>query len=343
MLYHSVPDELRITWIDPKKVEATAYKALPYCPIDPVTDMGDAYGMLSYLVWEMKKRYKMLEWSNVKNISEYNEKVETMSEEAFRQMIQKAVEDDEAAKLAAEKFHIYDKAKMRYWILVIDEYANLATEAKEAEDQIKTLAAMSRAAGIHIILATQRPSVDVISGTLKSNIPSKIALSVSSETNSMIILDHGGAEKLLGHGDSIVAFNGEEEVRCQGCYISNDEIEKIFAHLRKTNKPDYLTASDSVDGDGNPITDEKTLASMEEVAKPTSDVGAPFIDDSEEFYTLPDGTRRIDYMKVVTNPELCALAEYREAMCDWAPNEEEAMQKRPWERHVKPHSKSRRF
>ena len=286
---HATPEELRITWIDPKKVEATAYIGLPYCPIDPVTDMGDAYGLMCYMVWEMKRRYLALAKANVKNISEFNEWYDDGHAE-------------DAKKLGYEN-------KMPYWIVMIDEYANVATEAKETEDMIKTLAAMSRASGQHIILATQRPSVDVISGTLKSNLPSKIALSVSSSMNSMIILDHDGAEKLRGHGDSIIAVNGKEEVRCQGAYISNEEIQKIFDYLTEKFGPDYQAGK--------------------------------FFSDFERQH-LVNG--KIDYKSVVTDADLCRQMEFREPMCDWVDEASPTdWPNNPEKWHIKMHKTAGRF
>lgn len=302
MMYHATPDELKITWIDPKKVEAAAYKGLPYCPIDPVTDMGDAYGLMCYMVWEMKRRYVALNRAGVKNIAEYNEWYD-------------AGHQEESLKLGFAN-------RMPYWIVVIDEYANVATEAKETEDMIKTLAAMSRASGQHIILATQRPSVDVISGTLKSNLPSKIALSVSSTTNSMIILDHEGAEKLHGHGDSIIAFNGQEEIRCQGPYVTNEEIDKIFGYLKEK----YLTDEKSR---------RKYRSLIDQDAVEANDVLRKKRDDPE-FGSLDD------YKCIVTDQELCELAEYRQPLCDWAEEASPADKPNdPSKWHVKMHRQSR--
>lgn len=281
MIYHSTPNELRITWIDPKKVEATAYIGLPYCPVDPVTDMGDAYGLMCYMVWEMKRRYIALGKAGVKNISEYNEWYDNGHAK-------------ESAALGYEN-------RMPYWIVMIDEYANVATEAKETEDMIKTLAAMSRASGQHIILSTQRPSVDVISGTLKSNLPSKIALSVSSTMNSMIILDHEGAEKLLGHGDSIIAPNGKDEARVQFPYISNEEIDRIFEHL-------------------------------------TNDYVKPRLTEFEKRFDCGDG--RVNYKAIVTDAELCREMEFREPMCDWFEGASPEDTDDPKKQHVKMHRRS---
>lgn len=268
MMYHATPEELKITWIDPKKVEATAYVGLPYCPIDPVTDMGDAYGLLSYLVWEMKRRYMDLEKAKVKNLAEFNEWVEK--------------HESEAKELGLER--------MPYWVVMIDEYANLATECKDAENHIKTLAAMSRACGIHVILATQRPSVDIISGTLKSNLPSKIAMKVNSSVNSSIILDHDGAEKLKGYGDSIIAPSGEEETRVQFTYISNEEIDNVFNAIREQYKDREAELRNYV---------------RDEWRDMLSEDNKPYAD-------------KLDYKMIVADKELCRLMEFREPLCDWA-------------------------
>ena len=210
MISHTTPDELNIAWVDPKKVEATAYIGLPYCPIDPVTDMGDAYGLMAYFTWLMDKRYEKLAAVNVKNVAEFNEWVEKHPEEAA----QKGFE------------------KMKYWVVVIDEYADMVMQEKDVEKNIVRLGQKARASAIALLIATQRPSSDIISPVLKANIPSRIALKVTDSINSLIILDETGAEKLAGYGDGFVKTQSGEITRVQGPRITNEEIDRIFSYLR---------------------------------------------------------------------------------------------------------------
>lgn len=212
MMSHSHPDELKITWIDPKKVEATAYVGLPYCPINPVTDMSDAYGLIQYYCWEMDRRYELLADTDTKQLSEFNDWVEKHPEEAKKRGYE----------------------KLPYYVCVVDEYADLVMQEKEVEEGLIRLGQKSRASGIHLMIATQRPSASIISPNLKANIPSRVGLKTSDATNSAIILDEAGCETLRGYGDSLVRSKDDSEpVRVQGPYISNDEIAKIFASLRE--------------------------------------------------------------------------------------------------------------
>lgn len=211
MMYHAIPnDELIITWVDPKKVEATAYIGCPFCPIDPVTDMGDAFGLMQYLTWEMDRRYEDLSAINAKKIADFNDWVEEHPQEAKAKNLK----------------------KMPYWVVVIDEYADMVMQTKEVEAPIVRLAQKSRAAGIHLMIATQRPSVDIITGTIKANIPARIAMKVADSNNSMIIMDEPGAENLRGYGDSYIKTT-TEFVRVQFPFVTDDEIAKIMEYLQK--------------------------------------------------------------------------------------------------------------
>lgn len=220
VMYHSTPQELKIMTIDPKKVEFAAYKDLPFCPIDPVTDMNDAYGLLSYLCWEMDRRYEILQKINVRNIEDYNQKYEELKEKNKLPQI------------------IAEEGRMAYIICIIDEYAELTMVEKTVEDLIIRLAQKARAAGISLLIATQRPSADIISSTIKANVPARIGLKTTDSMNSMIIIDEPGCEKLAGYGDSIIKMTDGSMIRVQGPFISDDELETIFAELRnKWGKP----------------------------------------------------------------------------------------------------------
>lgn len=211
MIYHSLPEELKIVWVDPKKVEATAYVDLPYCLVNPVTDMADAYGLLQYLVWLMDNRYATLERLKLKKIEEYNEYVRS--------------DPDRAEQEGLEPFP--------YIVVVIDEYADLVAVEPEVEQSIARLGQKARAAGVHLIIATQRPSADVITGLIKANVPSRIGLKTADSNNSNIILGESGCENLRGNGDSLIKLVDGSMTRVQGPFIRNEEIDRIFAELRE--------------------------------------------------------------------------------------------------------------
>lgn len=278
IMYHSTPEELVIMAIDPKMVEFSNYKGLPYCPVDPVIDMGDAYGLLVYLVWEMDHRYNKLKNMGVKNIEEFNETVtniDSMLEnnikklEKARPLVQfdsegnpvKPSESGEALDSFRAFISIQEEVKrltevkniivteqykrMPYMVCVIDEYADMVMQEKDVESLIIRLAQKARAAGVHLLIATQRPSADIISPTIKSNVPSRIGLKTTDSMNSMIVIDEPGLEKLKGWGDSIIKLVDGSMVRVQGPYLSNDELNAIFSHLREIYPPpipfDYKT------------------------------------------------------------------------------------------------------
>ncbi len=214
------PDEVKLVLVDPKKVELSNYNGVPHllCPV--VTDPKKASIALQNIVKEMEKRYDMFADEKVKNIVGYNEKMSAM--------MKKNPED--------KTIHL-----MSYIVVIIDELADLMLVAsKEVEDSIMRITQMARAAGIHLIVATQRPSTDVITGVVKANIPSRIAFAVASQIDSRTILDMGGAEKLLGKGDMLYKPMGENTpLRIQGNFISDDEIERVIAYTSKEQVASY--------------------------------------------------------------------------------------------------------
>lgn len=213
IMSHATPDELQIFAIDPKKVEFTPYTDLPYCPIPPINNMQDAYGFLLYMTWEMDHRYEALAQAGVKNLPEFNQWVKDHPDEAQNTDYPEG---------------------MKYQLLIIDEYADLSMTTDGAvSDPIIRIAQKARASGQHMIIATQRPSADIISPTIKANIPARIALKVADATNSMIILDDAGAEKLQGHGDALVKTADGSVTRMQGPYVSTPELERIFGYFKK--------------------------------------------------------------------------------------------------------------
>ena len=216
VLFRAKPDEVKLLIVDPKVVEFGVYNGIPHLLLPVVTDPKKAAGALSWAVGEMTKRYKKFASIGVKDLSSFNQKV--TAEE---------LTDDEGNKLE----------KMPQILIVIDELADLMmAAAKEVEESICRLAQLARAAGIHLVIATQRPSVDVVTGLIKANISSRVALLVSSGTDSRTIIDMNGAEKLLGHGDMLFYPSGYvKPVRVQGAYVSEEEILKTVTYLKNKN------------------------------------------------------------------------------------------------------------
>ena len=208
MLYKSTPDEVRFIMVDPKMVELAPYNGIPHLLIPVVTDPKKAAGALQWAVFEMMKRYKMFSEKGVKDLAGYNALSET---------------DEDVKKLPTV-------------VVVIDELADLMlVAAKEVEESICRVAQMGRAAGMHLVIATQRPSADVITGLMKANIPSRIAFAVASSMESRIILDTPGAEKLVGKGDMLYSPLGDSKpTRVQGCFITPEEIERVVAFVKDT-------------------------------------------------------------------------------------------------------------
>ena len=220
ILMRAKPDEVKLVLVDPKKVELSDYNGIPHLLMPVVTDPKKASVALQRIVNEMENRYDTFSEKNVKNIGSYNEWIEK----------ENAVRSDE------------DKLdKMPYIVVIIDELADLMLVAsKEVEDSIMRITQMARAAGIHLIIATQRPSVDVITGVIKSNIPSRISFAVSSQIDSRTILDMSGAEKLLGKGDMLFLPMGEgTPERIQGAYVSDEEIQKLIDYSINQQKAQY--------------------------------------------------------------------------------------------------------
>lgn len=213
ILYNASPDEVRLVLIDPKMVEFKIYDGIPHLLIPVVTDPRKAAGALSWAVQEMLKRYKLFADSNVRDLKGYNE-------------------------LAAETEGMSPLPQI---VIAIDELADLMMAASnEVEDAICRLAQMARAAGMHLIIATQRPTVDVITGLIKANIPSRIALTVSSQVDSRTIIDTAGAEKLLGYGDMLYYPSGiPKPIRIQGCFCSSKEVEAVVAFIKSGGTADY--------------------------------------------------------------------------------------------------------
>ena len=213
LLYKSTPDEVRFIMVDPKMVELAPYNGIPHLLIPVVTDPKKAAGALQWAVYEMMKRYKLFSENGVKKLSEYNDL---------------AKKNPEIKKLPTV-------------VVVIDELADLMlVAAKEVEESICRVAQMGRAAGMHLVIATQRPSSDVITGLMKANIPSRIAFAVASSLESRIILDNQGAEKLVGKGDMLYfPLGAGKPQRVQGCFITPEEIERVVSFVKEGGEADY--------------------------------------------------------------------------------------------------------
>lgn len=212
LLYKSAPEQLRFIMIDPKMVELAPYNGIPHLLIPVVTDPRKAAGALQWAVGEMIRRYKTFSENGVKKLSEYQ-------------------------RLTLKKKDLQSFPSI---VVVIDELADLMmVAAKEVEESIMRVAQMGRAAGIHLVIATQRPSADVITGLMKANIPSRIAFAVASAMESRIILDSAGAEKLVGNGDMLYSPLGGEKKRVQGCYVAPEEIEKVVAFVKGEREARY--------------------------------------------------------------------------------------------------------
>ena len=219
MLYKSTPEEVRFIMVDPKMVELAPYNGIPHLLIPVVTDPKKAAGALQWAVFEMMKRYKLFSENGVKELSAYNA------------LAEQAQPDENGEKMK----------KLPTVVVVIDELADLMlVAAKEVEDSICRVAQMGRAAGVHLVIATQRPSADVITGLMKANIPSRIAFAVASSMESRIILDTPGAEKLVGKGDMLYAPLGEGKPRrVQGCFITAEEIERVVEFIKEKGEASY--------------------------------------------------------------------------------------------------------
>ena len=242
LLYKLSPDECRMIMIDPKMLELSVYDGIPHLLSPVVTDPKKAVVALKWVVGEMEDRYRKMSKMGVRNIDGYNGRVE----EALRknQMFERTVQtgfDDETGDPIFETEE-FEPKKMPYIVVIVDEMADLMMVAgKEIEACIQRLAQMARASGIHLIMATQRPSVDVITGTIKANFPTRISFQVTSKIDSRTILGEMGAEQLLGMGDMLYMAGGAKITRCHGPFVSDEEVEEVVNHLKAFGPPEYIS------------------------------------------------------------------------------------------------------
>jgi DNA segregation ATPase FtsK/SpoIIIE, S-DNA-T family len=252
LLYKSGPEDVRLILVDPKMLELSVYEGIPHLLTPVITDMKDAASGLRWCVGEMERRYKLMAALGVRNLSGYNKKVEDAIA-AGNPLPDPLWQPDENASLFAEEGEgpvAPTLEKLPYIVVVIDEFADMMMiVGKKVEQLIARIAQKARAAGIHLILATQRPSVDVITGLIKANVPSRIAFQVSSKIDSRTILDQGGAEQLLGHGDMLYLPPGTSvPIRVHGAFVDDHEVHKVVADWKSRGEPSYLEE----------ITDEQT-------------------------------------------------------------------------------------
>ena len=264
ILMRAKPDEVKLVMVDPKKVELSGYNGVPHLMRPVVTDPKEASVALAKIVSEMERRYDTFSETKTKNIATYNDYVEKMN---------KTLPADEQMK------------KMPFIVVIIDELADLMLVAsKDVEASIMRITQMARAAGIHLIIATQRPSTDVITGVVKANIPSRISFAVSSSIDSRTILDMTGAEKLLGKGDMLFLPMGEADPeRIQGAFISDDEIKRIIDYTIEQQKAEYDQAFMNLSGDSEKSASQKEdMAQVEEYDDPLYNEIVEFVIETQK-------------------------------------------------------------
>ncbi|RAX42130.1 DNA translocase FtsK [Rhizobium tropici] len=274
LLYRMTPEQCRLIMVDPKMLELSVYDGIPHLLTPVVTDPKKAVMALKWAVREMEDRYKKMSRLGVRNIDGYNSRVASAKEkgETIHVMVQTGFDKGTGAPI--EEQQEMDLTPMPYIVVIVDEMADLMMVAgKEIEGAIQRLAQMARAAGIHLIMATQRPSVDVITGTIKANFPTRISFQVTSKIDSRTILGEQGAEQLLGQGDMLHMAGGGRISRVHGPFVSDEEVEKVVAHLKLQGRPEYL---DTVTADEDEEDEEEDTAVF--------DKGAIASEDGDDLY-----------------------------------------------------------
>ncbi|NBB55318.1 cell division protein FtsK [Pantoea vagans] len=256
MLYKATPEEVRFIMIDPKMLELSVYEGIPHLLTEVVTDMKDAANALRWSVGEMERRYKLMSALGVRNLAGYNEKVE-QAEAMGRPIPDPFWKPGDSMDMTPPVLE-----KLPYIVVMVDEFADLIMAVgKKVEELIARLAQKARAAGIHLVLATQRPSVDVITGLIKANIPTRIAFTVSSKIDSRTILDQGGAESLLGMGDMLyMPPNSSLPVRVHGAFVRDQEVHAVVQDWKARGRPQYIdsiTAGEESESAGGIDSDEE--------------------------------------------------------------------------------------
>ncbi|WP_208440319.1 DNA translocase FtsK [Bartonella raoultii] len=292
ILYRMTPQQCRLIMIDPKMLELSVYDGIPHLLTPVVTDSKKAVTALKWAVREMEERYRKMAKLGVRNIDGFNARVALAAQkgETIMCTVQSGFDKESGEMLYHEE--AMDLTQLPYIVVIVDEMADLMMVAgKEIENAIQRLAQMARAAGIHLIMATQRPSVDVITGTIKANFPTRISFQVTSKIDSRTILGEQGAETLLGQGDMLHMVGGGRIVRVHGPFVSDAEVEAVVAHLKMQGKPDYLaTVTDSEDENKEEAGDSVSGVSTED----------NFGDDGEELY--------MQAVKIVLRDKKCSTS-----------------------------------
>jgi S-DNA-T family DNA segregation ATPase FtsK/SpoIIIE len=275
LLYTATPHNVRLIMVDPKMLELSVYEGIPHLLLPVVTDPKKASIALKWAVQEMGRRYRLMADKGVRNIESYNralakeedDKRRNVEEEVVTldDIIEEPLSEDEAIQAFLDKDETLEHGHLPYIVVIVDELADLMMVAgREIEESIARLAQMARAAGIHLILATQRPSVDVITGLIKANFPARISFQVSSKTDSRTILDTNGAEALLGMGDMLFLPPGTAKMqRIHGAFVSDSEVQRVVEFLKKQGKPVYdksileVKADDTKGGGDDDLVDER--------------------------------------------------------------------------------------
>jgi S-DNA-T family DNA segregation ATPase FtsK/SpoIIIE len=271
LLYKSTPDDVRLILVDPKMLELSVYDGIPHLLTPVITDMKDAANGLRWCVAEMERRYKLMSLLGVRNLAGYNRKVRD-AEKAGTPIDDPLWTPDPVLELTGEEQVAPALETLPSIVVVIDEFADMMMiVGKKVEELIARIAQKARAAGIHLVLATQRPSVDVITGLIKANIPSRVAFSVSSKIDSRTILDQGGAEQLLGYGDMLYLPSGSSTpTRVHGAFCSDDEVHRVVADWRRRGTPEFIDGLLD-EGGQTPVTAQELQSAASSDDDPESD------------------------------------------------------------------------
>jgi S-DNA-T family DNA segregation ATPase FtsK/SpoIIIE len=257
LLYRLKPEECRLIMVDPKMLELSVYDGIPHLLTPVVTDPKKAVTALKWAVREMEDRYRKMAKLGVRNIDGYNQRAAAARDKGESVVMQVQTGFEKGTGEPTFEEQEIDLSPMPYIVVIVDEMADLMMVAgKEIEGAIQRLAQMARAAGIHLIMATQRPSVDVITGTIKANFPTRISFQVTSKIDSRTILGEQGAEQLLGQGDMLHMAGGGRIARVHGPFVSDDEVEQVVAHLKTQGRPEYLETVTADEDEEEPEVDE---------------------------------------------------------------------------------------
>ena len=272
MLYKASPEEVRLILVDPKMLELAVYEGIPHLLTPVVTDMKEASQSLNWCIREMDRRYQLMAALGVRNLAGFNRRI------LEAQKLNRPILDPFWSEDALEPASPLEKLPLI--VVVIDEFADMIMlVGKKVEQLIARIAQKARAAGIHLILATQRPSVDVITGLIKANIPTRISFQVSSKVDSRTILDQGGAEQLLGHGDMLFLPPGAGvPIRVHGAFVSDDEVHGVVSDWKERGDPDYV--DDVLSTSTGSVAGEISLTGDTESDEPLYDEAVAFVLES---------------------------------------------------------------